>query len=180
MYGSSAEAVRQLEWLEPLSSWLLILRKASQGLFTWLWKGSQKPERRRSPEGNPRCTGLSQYSACITFAIVSLPKARHRVKVRFTVGRSSNKVDTKIRLNVQRFVGGKLLWNVMGRELGKAGRTIRAPCKSDPEWWVERRRSVPGSQPALQSKHARQGCWEALQPKSAIRGVPCLPGVGLP
>lgn len=141
MYGSSAEAVRQLEWLEPLSSWLLILRKASQGLFTWLWKGSQKPERRRSPEGNPRCTGLSQYSACITFAIVSLPKARHRVKVRFAVGRSSNKVDTKIRLNVQRFRWGETPMKRNGEGAGKGWKNYQSTVQVWP-WVMGREKKV--------------------------------------
>lgn len=120
---------------------------------------------RSQREGNPQCTGLAQYSACITFAIVSVPKASHRVKVRFAVGRSSNKVDTKIRLNVQRFCWGETPMKRNGEGAGKGRKNYQSPVQVWP--WVMGREKKVGTRVSTCS--AIWGCSARLLGSSPVQ-----------
>lgn len=64
----------------------------------------------------------------------------------------------------------------IGRELGKAGGTIRPLCKSDPYERERKGRRVGQNLPRLFSQRVWQGCRGVLGQKRTVRVVMCLPG----
>lgn len=63
----------------------------------------------------------------------------------------------------------------MGSKPDKTERTIRPPCTSDPTQGREGRRLVDVPLTVMQPKDSSSKSLVVWKPKSALRGVPCLP-----
>lgn len=68
----------------------------------------------------------------------------------------------------------------MERELGKAGRAIRTPHKSDPEWWTEGRKVECKGPSLLCQLRVPTRLPGSPLAKAGCERVSCLPGVGQP